>query len=124
MPTRLMPRGCTLADSDLLTWDICPVRLPKRGPVTDCRCLVCLDRDGSRSWSEQLFNRPPHRPVHLRYDGGHVTLTDHSNLGNRVGPHCRTGGKVRHLSGDCNPDFDAAFVVDFLKLFQAAAKNV
>src|SRR5262249_47187192 len=94
-------------------------------PLT-ARALVPVCRHGrrSRSWCQQLLNRPLHCPVHLGYNCGHISFVDCPDFRNSVGPHCLSSSEAQHLSGDCNFDFDAAFVVNFFELLQAAAKNV
>src|SRR6266699_4180879 len=86
--------------------------------------LLPFGSNNRRCRSQQLFNRTLHRPVHLRYNSGHIALVNCSYLGDSVAPHCRTVRKVHHLSGDCDFNFDAASSIKFLEIFEASAKNV
>ena len=55
---------------------------------------------------------------------GTLPLVDLPHLRNSVAPHIRAGSEACHPGGECNLDFDAAFIVNFLELLKATAKDV
>src|SRR5208282_5389930 len=62
--------------------------------------------------------------IELRHYSRYIVLADGAHLGDGVTPHRRTGGKIHHLSRDCDLNLDAAVIVNFLQLLEASAENV
>src|SRR5580658_9554577 len=65
-----------------------------------------------------------HRLVHFRDDSWHITLTDISNVRNRVTPDNRASCDAGHLRRKGNFDLHATLVIEFFEFLQTSAEHV